>query len=229
MARKNVKVVIPTNADDLIELGQDIIAKHNADGAASPLNGLDMTAFETRVSSASAKNALQKQLRRDAEMATEDRDGLLGKRKDQNVNTDGTVVNITARVRDILLGTLKGNEQQLGQWGFQVNQSSTSNSGSSTGGGEPSNGSGNQTSVGTVNGTVINMSTLMPIANASVQALGTIVTGVTGATGTFSLAKVPAGNQTVRVSAAGYMQTDVPVVVVNNSVVTVNVQLTPMP
>ncbi|MCF8278080.1 MAG: carboxypeptidase-like regulatory domain-containing protein [Flavobacteriales bacterium] len=228
MARKNVKVVIPTNADDLIQLAQDIIAKHTADGAASPLNGLDMTAFETRVSNAAAKNALQKQLRRDAEMATEDRDGLLGKRKDQNVNTDGTVVNVSARVRDILLGTLKGNEQQLGQWGYQVNQSSKSNGGSNTGSGDTGSG-GNQTSGGTVNGMVSSMNGSMPIIKASVQVLGTSGSVMTSAGGTFSLTKVPAGPQTLRVSAAGYLQTDVPVVVTNNGVITVNVQLTPMP
>lgn len=132
MARKNVRVVIPSNAEELIHLGESIQAKHVADGANSPLNGLSMADFETKLNEAKAKHNLQRQLHRDAEMATEERDGLLGKRKDQSMSTDGTVLNIIARVRDILLGQHKGQEQQLGQWGFDVNQSSTSTSGGGT-------------------------------------------------------------------------------------------------
>ncbi|MBI1287631.1 MAG: hypothetical protein GC178_08645 [Flavobacteriales bacterium] len=88
----------------MLELAGHIITKHTADGAASPLSGLDMAAFGTRVTDADTQNELAKQLRKDAELATESRDGLLGKRKDQNVNSEGTVLNIIARVRDILLG-----------------------------------------------------------------------------------------------------------------------------
>lgn len=134
MARKNVKVVIPSDADGLIELGEALLLKHNEDPATSPLGGLDMAAFATKVTAAKAKSALAKKLRKDSETATEDRNDLLGKKKDQNISTNGTVLNIIARSRDILLGQFKGNEQHLGEWGFDVNQSS---SGSGTGGGTP--------------------------------------------------------------------------------------------
>ena len=222
MARKNVKVVIPPNADELIELGEDIVAKHTADGAASALSGLDMTAFAARVASAKAKNALQKQLRRDAEMATEDRDTLLGRRKDQNVNTDGTVLNVVSRARDILLGTHKGNEQQLGQWGFEVNQSTT-------GGGSGSGGGGTPVQKGTVNGKVTNQVTLMPMPGVSVEVVGTTLTAVTDPNGDYVMIDVPAGNQTIRVRPTGMPSKDVLATVIANSTITVNIQVVPGP
>ena len=66
-------------------------------------------------------------LKRLLEAATEARDGLLGHRKDQTSNTPGTVLNYVSRVRDILLGTYRGEEQKLGDYGFTVNHSSRSN------------------------------------------------------------------------------------------------------
>lgn len=200
MARKNVKVVIPTNADELIELGEGIIAKHTADGAGSPLSGLDMTAFTTRVTDAETQNSLQKQLRRDAELATESRDGLLGRHKDQNVNSDGTVLNMVSRVRDMLLGLYKGNEQQLGLWGFDVNQSTTGGStgGSSGGGGTP------LPATGSISGTVSNSVTLTGISGALVEVVGTGIGTTSDGTGAFSLSGIPTGSQTIRISAAGY-------------------------
>ena len=129
MSRKNVRVTIPRNADELITLGESIVARHGALGPASPLQGLDMAAFIIKLAEAKAVNAQAKQLRKDSETATEDRDGLLGHKKDQNSNTPDTILNIVVRSRDILLGAYKGNEQHLGDYGFDVNQSSSSSNG----------------------------------------------------------------------------------------------------
>jgi hypothetical protein len=128
MTKKRVRVKIPRKADDLITLGEDIITQHVALGPESPLNGLDMPAFADRVAAAKAKNVEQKKLRKDAETATEDRDDLLGKKKDQSSTTEGTVLNFVTRSRDMLLGKYKGKEQHLGDFGFEVNQSSSSGS-----------------------------------------------------------------------------------------------------
>jgi len=137
MTKKRARVTIPRKADNLIILGEDILAQHDALGPESPLNGLDMPMFLARVAAAKAKNAEQKKLRKDAETATEDRDGLLGKKKDQNSTTEGTVLNFVSSVRDILLGHNKGKEQHLGDFGFEVNQSSSS--GNATSGPAPTN------------------------------------------------------------------------------------------
>jgi hypothetical protein len=129
MARKNIRVVIPTNPEDLVKLGENIVAKHNEDPAASPIAGLDMEDFETKVTGADSKQKEAEKLRKDSETATEERDGLLGHRKDQNSNTAGTILNYVSRVRDILLGNFRGEEQKLGDYGFTVNQSSKPGSG----------------------------------------------------------------------------------------------------
>jgi hypothetical protein len=202
MSRKNVRVVIPKNADELIALGESIEAKHTADGASSPLNGLDMATFSTKLAAAKAKNNEQKQKHRDAEMATEERDDLLGRKKDQSTSTDGTVLNIVARSRDILLGLHKGNEQQLGQWGFDVNQSVQSNSGG-----------GSSTSTGSLSGKVSDGSTLVTISGALVEVVGTGLNAQTDMNGAFTVSGIPVGTHTVRVSAVGYHTMEVPITV----------------
>ncbi|MCF8461511.1 MAG: hypothetical protein K9G46_12365 [Flavobacteriales bacterium] len=53
---------------------------------------------------------------------------MLGKKKDQNSTTEVTVLNFVTRSRDMLLGKYKGKEQHLGDFGFEVNQSSGSGS-----------------------------------------------------------------------------------------------------
>lgn len=123
MSRKNVRVIIPRNPDEFIELAERIVTKHNEDPVNSLLSGLDMADFEAKVLAAKASNASAKQLRKDAETATEDRDHILGRKKDQSSSTEGTVLNFVTRARDILLGYHKGKEQHLGDFGFDVNQS----------------------------------------------------------------------------------------------------------
>ena len=111
MARVNV----PTNPDDLIALAQAIVKKHKADGAGSPLAALNMTEMDTKT--IAAESAAQ--LYRDAEKATQERDLALG----SGNPVKGTVLNYVRSVRDVLSGINKGNEQALGDWGFEVDQS----------------------------------------------------------------------------------------------------------
>lgn len=113
------RVKIPTNPDDLIKLAQAIVKKHEADGAGSPLAGLDMAEMDGKTSTADTHNRSAAQLYRDAEKATQDRDLALG----TNNPVKGTVINYVRSARDILSGINKGNEQALGGWGFEVDQS----------------------------------------------------------------------------------------------------------
>lgn len=212
-------MVIPTNADEFISLGEDIVAKHTADGVDSPLNGLDMASFATTVTDAKAQNDLQKQLRRDAEMATENRDGLLGRRKDQNVNTEGTGLNIIARVRDILLGIHKGNEQQLGQWGFEVNQSTT---GGGDAGGTPT------PSTGSLSSKVTDSVSTNVISNALVEVVGTGLSTTTDINGDFLLSDIPTGDRVIRISAPGYETVEGPYTINEGSNAVPSITLNPM-
>src|SRR2546428_14014663 len=74
MARVNV----PKNADQIIQLAQRIVAKHAADGAGSPLAGINMADMSTKTSAADTENKKAVQCRRDGEKATQSRDLALG-------------------------------------------------------------------------------------------------------------------------------------------------------
>jgi hypothetical protein len=120
MARVN----IPTNPDEMIALAQAIGKKHTADGANSPLSVLNMTEMDAQTTAADTQNKSAGQLYRDAEKATQNRDLALG----INNPVKGTALNYVRSVRDILSGIYKGNEQALGDWGFEVDQSTHSTS-----------------------------------------------------------------------------------------------------
>lgn len=118
------RIKIPKNPDQLIQLAKAIGTKHTADGATSPLAGLDMADFAAKTATAAAENQSAAALHRDAETATQNRDLALG----GDDATPGTVTFYVRSIRDILAGLNKGNEQKLGKWGFEVDQSPASNS-----------------------------------------------------------------------------------------------------
>jgi hypothetical protein len=114
MARVN----IPTNADKLIQLSQTVLAKHVAMGAASPLGGLKIAEWTANSALADTENKKAAQLRRDAEKATQARDNAIS----DNTDPFGVEFNVKS-ARDILMALYKGREQQLGDWGFDVDMS----------------------------------------------------------------------------------------------------------
>lgn len=115
MARKTVKVKIPENPDELILLLGKILAKHQSDGANSPLKSLEMQLFETLLNVASAANAEMQRLYDLAKIETGKRDNAFG-----SAQTNQTLLYITAQIRDLLLVIYKTNPRELGQWGFDV-------------------------------------------------------------------------------------------------------------
>jgi len=115
MARVN----IPKNKALAIKLAQAILAKHTADGAGSPLAALNITDMTAKTAAADAQNKLSDKLYRDAETATQSADLAIG----SDYTTPGTVNYYLASARDILGGIYKGNEQKLGDWGYEVDQS----------------------------------------------------------------------------------------------------------
>ena len=103
-------------------MAKGILAKHTADGATSPLAGLDVADFTAKVSSADTENQSATKLRRDAEKATQNRDLALG----GDSAPKGSVAFYVRSARDILLGLNKGSEQRLGDWSFEVDASAQS-------------------------------------------------------------------------------------------------------
>ena len=113
------RIIIPKNKAAAIKLAQAILAKHQADGAASPLAALNIADMTGKTTTADTQNQLAAKLYRDAETATQNCDLALG----ADYTTPGRVNYYLAAARDILGGIYKGNEQKLGDWGFEVDQS----------------------------------------------------------------------------------------------------------
>ena len=116
MPRKTLRIETPKNADDCIALAVKVIAKHLTDGATSPLTGLGMADLATKNTTADLQNKQSKDLARQSQLCTENRDLALG----TDTSKEGTVRFYLNSVRDTLLGKYRGNPAQLGDWGFDV-------------------------------------------------------------------------------------------------------------
>ena len=82
---------------------------------------------------------------------------------------------------------------------------------------------------GSVTGRVIDVKTNQPVSNALVD-VGTTVNATTDSQGAFTLGNIPAGTQTVRVSAAGYVTASVDAKVKKDQTTQLDyIKLTPIP
>lgn len=120
MAKKTVKVVMPTSPEELIDLAKLVFDKHTTDGGASVLNDLNMSDMENKRTTADTYHKLSEKLHKDAVTATQERDIALGMSEGQDSDTPGTVGFYLRSVVKVLLGKFRGNEQKLGDWGFTV-------------------------------------------------------------------------------------------------------------
>ncbi|MBI3876541.1 MAG: hypothetical protein HY300_11435 [Verrucomicrobia bacterium] len=121
MARKTVKVDLPSNSpDDFIKLAKNLHDKHVADGDASPLDVDKMTLLGAATTPADSKNKTAKQLDAQAQTLRQERDGLLGTADGQTAETPGTMLNLLTYARDELLVKYRGTEEKLSEYGFNV-------------------------------------------------------------------------------------------------------------
>ena len=100
-----MKVEIPKNIEELIDLGTSINTKHELDGVASPLNSMKDYSWQVegpKLPLGLAKHLEAEELKRQSEIAFKERDLLL-------TNT----VAIIRASRDILLGV---NHQKPERW-----------------------------------------------------------------------------------------------------------------
>lgn len=115
MAKKNVRVQIPKNPEELLKLADKINKKHISDAADSPLNQLEdfnWTDNGPKIVPAQTFNDEAKQMEKDLEKKYDQRDLL--------VNPIDKTVKAT---RDLLLGKYAQNPKKLGDWGFVVDDS----------------------------------------------------------------------------------------------------------
>lgn len=112
MPNPKVRVDIPTNASQKLDLATRINAKHVADGATSLLNSLQTHTWEEngpKIPEALAFHQQAEDLQRQANLAYRKRDIAL-------VEIDESIKSS----RDLLLGIFRDNPKELSQWGFDV-------------------------------------------------------------------------------------------------------------
>lgn len=112
MPNPKVRVDVPTNPSERLNLSARIYAKHTSDGASSLLNNLQTHRWD--VNGPEIQNALDlheqaEELQRQANLAYRKRDLLLDE-----------VTESVKSSRDLLLGVFHDNPKELSQWGFDV-------------------------------------------------------------------------------------------------------------
>lgn len=118
------QIETPRDAEGLMKLASDIVAKHVKDKSESLLVSFDFTKLNDQLQRIQPKWTETLQARKSAEQATQNRDRALGKAKGQTSKTRGTALFLVASIRDVLLGRYRGSERTLGEWGFEVNDAS---------------------------------------------------------------------------------------------------------
>ncbi len=123
---------------------------------------------------------------------------------------------MVTRVRDILLGVHRGNEQRLGDHGFTVDDSPKAKK----------DGSKPSVSTGSLLVTVSSINGPMPLPGASVDA-GHGQQATTDMMGKAKLSNIPFGNGTLMVSAPGYLSANVPFNLTSSGPLNLEVQMKP--
>lgn len=115
-----MRIVIPSNVDDLINLANNIVKKEDALKEKSNLSVDELADLRKQITAAMDANTRQKELTKQAKELTLTRDNALGTAKKASVNRPGTVKFFITGLRDVLLGKNKTNPKALGDWGFNV-------------------------------------------------------------------------------------------------------------
>jgi len=115
MANSLYRVKIPTNPEELLNLGSNILKRHTELGDSSPLNTLIANSWAVngpKVAEGIIKHQNAMELSRKAEVAT----------KERNILLPDITESIKAS-RDLLLGVYRDNPKKLSEFGFEVSNS----------------------------------------------------------------------------------------------------------
>lgn len=133
MSRKTVKVTVPINKpDEFSKLIKTIVAQHTEEGSKSPLKShrsVNMSTFKTLSIKAEGLRSKAEQLRHRSEKLMEQSRVIYGNAKGQTISTPYTLYNMVDDIKDTLLLAYKGNEESLGEWGFDVSVGSAKSPG----------------------------------------------------------------------------------------------------
>jgi hypothetical protein len=104
----------------LNQLGQNILTASGLHSQNNPLDPAKLAKLKAAVDSAITNNNTARTLDAQAQVARQKRDTSLGIAKGQNASTPDTVLNLVTYVRDQLLLVNEGNEEVLGEYGFNI-------------------------------------------------------------------------------------------------------------
>jgi hypothetical protein len=121
MSKVAVRVKMPSgSADKLIDLCSHIEKQHTTLGSASPASFLEMDDLGKKIESVKDLRKKAQELHREAEKLNQQANLILGISKTQSSTSEGTLLNIATRIRNILLGIYRGREENLNLWGYNV-------------------------------------------------------------------------------------------------------------
>lgn len=202
------KINIPTSPDKVIKLAVAILAKDTLLGVNSPIKGLNIVDFTAKTNTASSENILANEYKGAKEIATTERDTILGILPTQSLSTPNTVRFYIVAIRDVLLGLYKNTEQNLEAWGYSVSL-----------GPKP------QPIKKSVQGLVSNSQGVV-LENVQVKVIELNISVLTDSLGKYSVPKQPNGIYTIEISKPNYVtQTFNNIVFDSNQVYELNAQL----
>ena len=114
MPAKRGSVAIKRIPEKIIKLGGDIYSKHLVDGVDSPLKSMVDNNWEStgpKIAPCLASHLKAEELKRQMELAYEDRDKVLSE-----------IEEIVRNSAALLKGIYRNSPKRLGDWGFDVNE-----------------------------------------------------------------------------------------------------------
>ena len=121
MARKTIKIELPVGSpDEMLSLAEGIVAHHTELGAEAKLDSAEVTELKANSTLAKAKRKKSAELKAQAATLDDEAAALIGIAPGQDAQTEGTILYRVVGFRDELLTEHRGNEQTLGEYGFNI-------------------------------------------------------------------------------------------------------------
>ena len=123
MTKQSFRITIPRSALPLLALAKRVIQRNKKQGEKSVLTSIiDLAELDAVTKAIDEQHNLSLEHRRLAKLATKKRNQLIGK-----VRSKGSLLYFLTAIRDVLVGIHKGNEYELGNWGYNVKGPRTNN------------------------------------------------------------------------------------------------------
>ncbi|MEO7089081.1 MAG: hypothetical protein ABIZ51_09840 [Bacteroidia bacterium] len=121
MGKRTVRVKVPSNKPgDLLRLAQRILEKSTIDGLKCPIATTDLASMQSLTDSALLSRTHSIELREESENEMQAARVAMGIEKGQTNSTPNTLNYLIAKMRDVLMATYRGREEELSEYGFSV-------------------------------------------------------------------------------------------------------------